>query len=163
MAKPTLQLIDALRLTATNLRDGAYHSWGHHGACNCGNLVQSVTKFSKEEILVYAHTGIGEWTEMAQEYCGATNAPLSLIFKSLEQIGLTSTDMHHIEYLSDKEVLNQLPDGFRWLKRNVKNDAIIYFETFATILENKLLNGININFEVIEKMSYKPKRLVEAY
>ena len=57
MAKATIELINALRLTATNLRNGAYHSWGHHGACNCGNLVQSVTKFTKEEILRYAHTG----------------------------------------------------------------------------------------------------------
>ena len=46
MANPTPALIDALRLTATNLKNGAYHSWGHHGACNCGNLVQSVTKFT---------------------------------------------------------------------------------------------------------------------
>ena len=51
MAKATSKLIKALRLTADSLRNGAYHSWGHHGACNCGNLVQSVTKFTKEEIL----------------------------------------------------------------------------------------------------------------
>jgi hypothetical protein len=132
MANPTIALIDALRLTATNLRNGAYHSWGHHGACNCGNLVQSVTKFTKEEILRHAHTGTGEWTELAIDFCPIT-------------IGLTPSDIHHIEYLSDREVLNNLPGGFRWLKRNKKEDAIAYFETFATVLEEKLLQGININ------------------
>jgi hypothetical protein len=145
MANPTIALIDALHLTAANLRNGAYHSWGHHGACNCGNLVQSVTKFTKEEILRHAHTGTGEWTELSIDFCPITNAPLTLIFNKLEAIGLTPSDIHHIEYLSDRQVLNNLPGGFRWLKRNKKEDAIVYFETFATVLEEKLLQGINID------------------
>jgi hypothetical protein len=149
MAQATLELINALRLTADNLRKGAYHSWGHHGACNCGNLVQSVTKFTKEEILEYAHTGTGEWTELAIEFCPATNAPLTLVFNKLEQIGLTPTDIHHIEYLTDREVLEQLSGGFRWLKRNKKEDAIDYFEAFADVLEDKLLQHIDVRLENI--------------
>ena len=158
MANPTIQLIEALRLTAANLYNGSYHSWGHHGACNCGNLVQSVTKFTKEEVLRYAHTGTGEWTELAEEFCPITNAPLKLIFNKLEEIGLTPTDIHHIEYLSDKEVLNNLPDGFRWLKRNSKEDAIAYFETFANVLEDKLIAGIEIDIDHLQKMNFKPER-----
>jgi hypothetical protein len=161
MAHPTTALIDALRLTAANLKSGAYHSWGHHGACNCGNLVQSVTKFSKEEVLRYAHTGSGEWTELAQDFCPITNAPLTLIFNQLEQIGLTPTDIHHIEYLSNREVLENLPGGFRWLKRNKKEDAIIYFETFANMLEEKLLQGINININSILNNIYNPVHAAE--
>ncbi|WP_301922344.1 hypothetical protein [Ferruginibacter sp.] len=149
MAQATIELINALRLTADNLRKGAYHSWGHHGACNCGNLVQSVTQFTKEEILEYAHTGTGEWTELAIEFCPTTNAPLTLVFNKLEQIGLTPTDIHHIEYLSDREVLEQLSGGFRWLKRNKKEDAIDYFEAFALVLEDKLLQHIDVRLENI--------------
>lgn len=149
MATPTLELITALRATATSLRNGAYHSWGHHGACNCGNLVQSVTNFTKEEILQYAHTGTGEWTELAVEFCPITNAPLALVFAKLEAIGLTPTDIHHIEYLSNKEVLEQLPGGFRWLKRNKKEDAIAYFDTFAQLLEEKWLQTIDISLDNI--------------
>ncbi len=150
MAQPTFELIQALRLTAANLKNGSYHSWGHHGACNCGNLVQSVTEFTKDEILKYAHDGAGEWTELAIDFCPITNAPLALIFAKLEQIGLTPTDIHHIEYLSDNEVLNNLPGGLRWLKRNKKEDAIAYFESFANLLEDKLIKQININsiFEI---------------
>lgn len=145
MAKATIELINALRLTATNLRNGAYHSWGHHGACNCGNLVQSVTNFTKEEILQYAHTGTGEWTELAVEFCPATNAPLTLVFARLEEVGLTPTDIHHIEYLSDREILQNLPGGFRWLKRNSREDAVAYFETFANVLEEKWLQTIDVS------------------
>ena len=145
MAKATIELINALRLTAANLRNGAYHSWGHHGACNCGNLVQSVTKFTKEEILRYAHTGVGEWTELAAEFCPTTNTPLTLVFTKLEEVGLTPTDIHHIEYLSDREILENLPGGFRWLKRNNREDVIAYFETFANVLEEKWLQSIDVS------------------
>lgn len=161
MAQATIQLIDALRLTATNLRNGAYHSWGHHGACNCGNLVQSVTKFTKEQILQYAHTGTGEWTELAQEYCATTSAPLTLVFSALENVGLTPTDIHNIEYLSDKKILEQLPGGLRWLKHNKREDAIAYFDTFADVLEQELLQSIDISIEDITAvnatLSYKNK------
>jgi hypothetical protein len=149
MANPTIQLVNALRETANRLRNGAQYSWGNHGACNCGNLIQVVTKFSKGEILSYAHTGIGEWTELSQEFCPGTNAPLSLIISKLQDIGLTPTDIHHIEYLTDREVLQQLPGGFRWLKRNSKEDAIVYFETFANLLEEKLVQHIKVDISTI--------------
>jgi hypothetical protein len=159
MANPTIELVNALRETANRLRNGAQYSWGNHGACNCGNLIQVVTKFSKSEILGYAHTGIGEWTELSQEFCPVTNAPLGLIINKLQAIGLTPTDIHHIEYLTDKEVLRNLPGGFRWLKRNKREDAIDYFETFASLLEDKLLRQINIRFD--ELISPQPVIPVE--
>lgn len=145
MAKPTIELITALRETASRLRNGSHYAWGHHGACNCGNLVQVVTNFTEGEILRYSHTGTGEWTEMAQEFCPVTNAPLTLVITRLEEIGLTPTDIHNIEYLADKTVLKYLPNGFRWLKRNKREDAIEYFEAFANLLEEKLIQTIDIS------------------
>ena len=149
MAKPTIELITALKETALRLRNGAHYSWGHHGACNCGNLLQVVTQLTEGEILRYAHNGIGEWTELAAEFCPVTNAPLSLVISKLEAIGLTPTDIHHIEYLNSKEVLRHLPGGFRWLKRNNRADAIAYFETFASILEEAYLQTINVDISSI--------------
>ena len=149
MAQPTTELINALRQTAGRLLNGAQYSWGHHGACNCGNLVQVITRFTQGEILRYAHQGIGEWTELAQEFCPVTHAPIDLIIAKLVAVGLTPTDIHHIEYLSDREVLNHLPGGFRWLKRNKREDAIDYFETFANVLEDKMLQQIDINFDEV--------------
>jgi hypothetical protein len=149
MANATIALVNALRETAHRLRNGANYSWGHHGACNCGNLLQVVTHLSESEIRQYAHTATGEWTELAQEFCPVTNAPLTLVITKLEALGLTPTDIHHIEYLTDREVLQNLPGGFRWLKRNKKEDAIIYFETFADLLEEKLISNIQININSI--------------
>lgn len=138
MAHPTTELINGLRMAAGHLRNGGFYAWGHHGACNCGHLLQATTELSKEEILNYAHTGAGEWTELAEESCSVTEAPLNLLLTKLQQLGLTPTDVHNIEYLEDREVLNRLPGGFRWLKRNARQDVVAYFETMADCLEEKM-------------------------
>lgn len=142
MAYANTELIQALRDTAKRLKNGAHYAWGNHGSCNCGNLLQSVTQLTRQEILQYAHTGFGEWTELAEEYCSVTDAPVSLLVSKLTDIALTPTDIHNLEYLDNREVLQNLPGGFRWLKRNVREDVIAYFETFAEMLENKLLQQV---------------------
>ncbi len=156
MAKPSIELISALRETASRLKNGAHYAWGHHGACNCGNLVQVVCNLTQGEVIRYAHTGTGEWTELAEEYCGITNAPYTVLLSKLQDLGLTPTDIRHIEYLNDKEVLHFLQDGFRWLKRNKREDAIAYFEAFASMLEEKLAQEINIDFSKILSMETSP-------
>jgi len=147
MAQANIRLIEALRETAARLRNGAHYAWGNHGACNCGNLTQVVTRLSKEEILAYAHTGIGEWTELAEDFCGITNAPAGLLITKLQEIGLTPSDIHNLEYLEDKAVLQRLPGGFRWLQRNVREDVIVYFETFADLLEEQLADKITFTMQ----------------
>ena len=151
MAHPNIALIGGLRKAAAGLVNGNYYAWGHHGACNCGHLLQATTQLSKEEILTYAHTGTGEWTEIAEEACSVTNTPYMLLLTKLQQLGLTPTDIHNIEYLEDHEVLNQLPGGFRWLKRNLRDDVIVYFNTYADLLEEKVARTIKINFEELLK------------
>lgn len=144
MAYPNLTLIGALRQAAKNLESGAPYAWGHHGACNCGHVLQVVTHLTKEEILRHAHTGIGEWTEIAEDYCDVSRAPAYLLIAKLEAIGLTPTDIHCLEYLKDRTVLEQLPGGFRWLRKNVREDVVLYFRTLAQLLEDKLLQHIEI-------------------
>ena len=151
MAHSSKQLVEALRKTAHRLQNGSTYAWGNHGSCNCGNLLQVVTDLSRQEILTYAHTGVGEWTELAEEYCYVTDAPVNMLISSLEKIGLTPTDIHNLEYLEDKAVLKNLPGGFRWLKKNKREDVIVYFNTFASLLESKLSIEANssdtINFD----------------
>ena len=157
MAKPNIELIEALHTTAKRLKNGAQYAWGNHGSCNCGNLLQVVTQLTKEEILTHAHTGIGEWTEIAEEYCGVTDAPFTLLVSKLEKIGLTPTDIHNIEYLEDRKVLEQLPGGFRWLKRNMREDVIGYFETFARLLEEQLIEQVQLPYEALLPMPTRVK------
>jgi hypothetical protein len=122
--------------------------------------LQATTQLTKEEIVTYAHTGIGEWTELAQGNCPVTDAPINLLLNKLQQLGLTPTDIHNLEYLEDREVLNRLPGGFKWLKRNVREHVVMYFETMANMLEEKLINHIKIDYsellpeelEIVSKM-----------
>lgn len=156
MAKASLELISALRKAASRLQNGAHYAWGHHGACNCGQLVQVVSQLTEGEIIRYAHTGTGEWTELAEDFCSITNAPYTLLMAKLDELGLNASDIHHIEYLSDKEVLQHLSGGFRWLKRNKREDAIAYFEAFANMLEEKMAQQLNIDFNKILSMETAP-------
>ena len=144
MAHPTIALVNTLRQAASHLRNGAPYAWGNHGSCNCGHLLQVVTQLSKEEIVRHAQTISGEWTEIAEEYCGVTYAPAYLLISELEKLGLTPTDIHNLEYLEDRTVLQNLLGGFRWLKRNAREDVIVYFETMAEMLEEQLLQKIEI-------------------
>ena len=147
MAHPNPALIAALRETARRLRNGVPYAWGNHGTCNCGNLLQVITPLSKGEILRYAHTGIGEWTELAESYCNVTDAPAGLLVSHLQEAGLTPSDIHNIEYLEDRAVLERLPGGFRWLKRNVREDVVAYLEVFADLLEEQWLSRVNISYD----------------
>jgi len=161
MANASTELIQAFRETARRLRDGAGYSWGNHGACNCGNLLQVLTPLNEKEILTYAHTGTGEWTELAMEYCPGSGAPVDLLISKLQQAGLTPTDIHHIEYLTDRSVLEQLPGGFRWLKRNVREDVILYFEAYARLLE-KQLQAANYTEQLIQEALIGEKQDMKA-
>jgi hypothetical protein len=151
MANPSITLIEALREAAKRLKSGAHYSWGHHGACNCGQLLQVITSLEEKEILSRAHTGCGEWTEIAAESCSITGIPVDVLVSDLQSAGLTPTDIHNIEYLNNKAVLNCLPGGFRWLKRNVRQDVIDYFEAFALFLEHRLLKEISIPTNLFER------------
>ena len=156
MAHPSIHLVNALRQAAQNLRNGAPYAWGHHGSCNCGHLLQVVTQLSREEIVRHAQTIQGEWTEIAEEYCGVTNAPAYLLVSKLEKLGLTPTDIHNLEYLEDRSVLEALPGGFRWLKKNLREDVVLYFETFANLLEEKLLSSVPLPKLEEWQKAYKP-------
>jgi hypothetical protein len=142
MAKPSFALIQALRDTAERLRNGAPYAWGHHGSCNCGNLLQVVSDLDEQEIFQFAQQGAGEWTELATAWCPTGAAPVDMMLEKLMDLGLTPTDVHHLEYLSDKKVLAYLSGGFRWLRRNVREDAVNYFEAYADMLESRLLDGV---------------------
>jgi hypothetical protein len=160
MAHANELLVNALRTTAQRLREGAPYAWGHHGQCNCGNLAQVVTTWTAGEIMRFAHAGSGEWTELANDYCGISEAPAEMLVHRLMDVGLTPSDIHHLEYLSDKAVLQHLEGGFRWLKRNRREDAIAYFEAFATLLEGQLIRQQIVN--EMNALQTQPEMVLET-
>lgn len=141
MARATQPLIKALRESASNLQQGARYEWGHVGRCNCGHLVQAVTRKSASEIYRSFDVQLDEWTEHAQEFCPTTNRSVEDILDELIAIGFERKDVRHLEYLSDDAVLQRLPEERRFLRRNAREDVVLYLSTMAEMLEEELVPG----------------------
>lgn len=138
MARPSLELVQALRATAQRMRDTQHYSWGHMGSCNCGHLAQTVTRLDRAEIHRRAMERAGDWGQQALEACPASGFALDHVLESMFEIGLARRDIEELEELSGREVLARLPGGHRHLRRNSKDDAILYLETWASQLEESL-------------------------
>ncbi|MBC8152334.1 MAG: hypothetical protein H7Z72_05435, partial [Bacteroidetes bacterium] len=144
MARPTPELIDALRRTARKLNDGAPYQWGHMGGCNCGNLAQELTKLNKDDIHRYAMQRYGDWNEQVEDFCPTSAMPIDLVISEMIAAGLALEDLKHLEKLSDRQVLLRFPIEKRFLKHNVRNDVVAYFNEWANLLEEQLLEKITL-------------------
>ena len=129
-------LIDALRATSKRLEnEDVQYQWGHMGQCNAGHLIQTLTGMSSFEIVESVDFQLDEWSEHAVDYCSCTGNKVDDIFLSIEKQGLTHSDIVKLENLSDKRILQNLNGGFRYLRRNVKQDVIEYMRSFADLIE----------------------------
>lgn len=138
MARPSAALVTALRGTAARLNTNAAYAWGHHGLCNCGHLVQTLCRLPPARIHAVALEGDGDWETLANAYCPTSGHAIDDILTALIAAGLTTDDVRHLERLDDPEILAALPGGHRWLRRNSREDAISYLETWADLLEQAL-------------------------
>jgi hypothetical protein len=142
MATPSIELITALRVAAKNLENGAPYMWGHMGACNCGNLAQVLTGFTKAEIHAYAMRGVGDWSEQVSEYCPNSGAPMDLVIEKLLAVGLNQQDLISLERLSADKVLERLPKEKRTLNKNKKEDVVLYMNTWADLLMDEMSHQV---------------------
>src|SRR3569832_1253770 len=108
MARPSLELIRALRATAARLAQGSNYKWSDFTSCNCGHLVQSVTQLSTREIYEAAFLRGGDWGEQAREFCPSSGYPFDFMLARLFELGLDADDVRHLVRLSDDHVLRKL-------------------------------------------------------
>lgn len=138
MARPSVVLVTALRKTAARLASSEAYAWGHHGQCNCGHLVQTLCGLPPARIHEIALEGDGDWETLANAYCPASGHAIDDLLTALVDAGLTTDDIAHLERLDDPAILAALPGGHRWLRRNVREDAVAYLEAWADLLERDL-------------------------
>jgi hypothetical protein len=155
MAQASRFLVEAIRSTAQKINDSEKYMWGHMGSCNCGNLAQELSSFTKEDIHNFAMQGRGDWREQLEEYCPTSQMPIDMLIASMLQKGLTTSDLQHLEWLSDPKVKAKMPFERRnALQHNVKVDVVYYLKIWANILEEELYDDIKIDLEeIIEKES----------
>jgi len=139
MATPNKQIIKALQNTVEKLKNGAKYQWGHMGQCNCGNLAQEIVQMSEAEIhLLALRTREGDWSEQTAEYCSASKLPMDTMITKMLEAGFTTSDLQHLEKLSDKNILRRLPKEQRNLQHNLRKDVILYMQTWLELLEEEL-------------------------
>lgn len=130
-------LVDALRATSERLeKEDTKYQWGHMGQCNAGHLIQTVTGMNSFEIVQSVDFQLDEWSEYATDYCSCTGSKVDDIFLTMERYGMSHSDIVKLENLSDKAILDNLNGGFRYLRRNVREDVIEYMRSFADLLES---------------------------
>ena len=112
-------------------------------------IAQTVTSFSKAEIQKYALQKTGDWSEQLVDYCPTSGLPMDLIIKKMLDFGFTRQDLRHLEWLSDADILNKM--GVSYLNRNLKSDTILYLQSWANLVEDKLL--ANVKLPNIEEIS----------
>lgn len=144
MARPEPRLIEALRSTAQRLESGASYRWTHMGMCNCGHLAQTVTGRRKEELHRMAQEKAGDWSQQVVDYCPTSGFPMDHVITSLLDLGLSQSDLRHLEWLSDRAILRQIPARHRsgsghYLDRRRRSDVVLYMRTWADQLENQWL------------------------
>jgi hypothetical protein len=86
----------------------------------------------------------GDWSEQLNDYCPNSGLPMDHLIDELVRFGFTTEELRHLERLSDPAVLQQLPPEKRNLRHNVKTDVVLYMNTWATLLEDILLQSIDI-------------------
>lgn len=142
MARPEPRLIEALRSTAQRLESGASYRWTHMGMCNCGHLAQTVTGRRKEDLHRMAQEKAGDWSQQVVDYCPTSGFPMDHVITSLLDLGLTASDLRHLEWLSDSDILRQIPADPRsgpghYLDRRRRSDVVLYMRTWADQLEDR--------------------------
>lgn len=155
MAKTNPRLIEAIEKTVLKLSNGAAYQWGHMGACNCGNLAQELTHFSKAEIHHYAMQRHGDWNEQILDYCPSSGLPIDLMISKMLDFGLTLDDLANLEKLSDHAILSRIPKERRdQMNKNSREDVILYLQIWAKILRENWIkeNDTHFDFDIEKKL-----------
>jgi hypothetical protein len=146
MAHANIRLINAIRSTAKAIESGDNYMWGHMGSCNCGHLAQELTSFTREQIHQLAmESKQGDWSEHTISFCDNKNLPMDIVIAELIGAGLEPADLRHLEWLSDPQVLFAMKSKKMHPSRNNREDVVLYMRTWATLLEEQLLDKIKID------------------
>ena len=129
------ELARHLRMTAARLREGASYRWTHQGRCNCGHLAQTLTGLSEVEIHQIALRSEGEWADHVAEYCEVSGQPVNDLIRDMLSFGVRIDELADLEKLSSPRITKWLPRNRRHLDYRSREDVILYFETWAEVIE----------------------------
>lgn len=165
MTYPSTRLVIALRETAARLaRNDVTYRWASFAHCNCGHLAQTITGLGPSEIQQRAMRREGDWGSQARDVgafpdfdygnrpaldegawepenvgeCQVTGSRLDEILREMYALGLSSTDVAHLERLSDPEVRRRLGNNTGYFPHHRRENVIAYLHAWADLLEKRL-------------------------
>lgn len=139
MAIASTELVVALRTTAARLDGGAQYRWTHMGACNCGHLAQTVTELDRATIHQLALERAGDWGQQVVEYCPTSKLPIDHVITRLLELGLSTSDLRHLERLSDRKILSHCETAHGWLDHRRRTHVVHYLRVWAGLLDRELM------------------------
>lgn len=161
MARPSLRLIEALRTAAKQIGNKTNYNWKDIGSCNCGNLAQILTGLDKKQITKFGIKKHGDWDMLSRLFRKESGYEIDEVIAVMLDAGLILDDFANLENLTDRRILMRMGENV-YLKRDKREDVILYLNTWASILEEELLKEINIkDAESILAEEEKEKLLTE--
>lgn len=156
----------ALRETAARLsREDVTYRWASFAHCNCGHLAQTITGLPPDEIQRRAMRREGDWAAQARDRsvrgfpvfdygdrpaldegawepenigaCQVTGAPLDEILDQMCALGLSASDVGHLERLSDPLVRRRLGNNTEYFPHHRRENVVAYLEAWADLLEER--------------------------
>lgn len=105
------------------------------GSCNCGHLVQTITKRTAAEIHARALEKAGDWSVQAIDHCPTSGFTIDHILDELLALGLEPHDLVDLERLGSRAVRARI-DGEISHKR--RGDVVRYLRAWADLLASQL-------------------------
>jgi hypothetical protein len=164
MESSRARLVIALKETAARLRrQDVTYRWASFAHCNCGHLAQTITGLGADEIQGRAMRREGDWAAQARARgprgfpafdfgdrpaldegawepenvgaCPLTGASLDQILDAMYGLGLTASDVGHLERLSDPVVRRRLGNNTEYFPHHRRENVVAYLEAWADLLE----------------------------
>jgi hypothetical protein len=133
MARASLEIVHVLRKTADRLGYSKSYPWGRMRLSNCVLLALEVMNLRKGDV---------HWREQFRDYCPSSKYTIDELISDMLAFGFDRDDLIHLEKLSDKRVLQNIPEHERNLALNSKKDVVIYLKAWADLVERDLIAHI---------------------
>jgi hypothetical protein len=119
------KLIKSLMGAIRALENGTVtYNWQHQHSCNCGVVSQAMLGITGTELKqrlkdeeIFKHEIFAKvkdepevsktWKNLISAWCPITGVPMKQIFDDLNDAGLTTDDIAHLEYLENPAILNR--------------------------------------------------------
>jgi hypothetical protein len=152
------KLISAIDALIAGLANNTLnYNWIEADSCNCGLIAQAVTGLTQSSLRLeltelnkeFPDREDHTWKAMTNRICPITGVSENIIFKQLQEAGMTRENIIHLEYLSDPVILKKMRRDRKFIQRikdlftrpkkyyTKKQNLILYLTAWKEVLIEK--------------------------